>query len=48
MLVSGTNTLIEDINLTAFKLLPHIWGRKRGPFFTGVYLPQKLDLEPPL
>jgi hypothetical protein len=35
--------------LTAFKLLPHnIWGRKRGPFFTGVYLPQKLVLSPPI
>jgi hypothetical protein len=32
--------------LTAFKLLPHIWGRKRGPFLTGLYLPQKSVLSP--
>jgi hypothetical protein len=28
--------------------LPHIWGRKRGPFFTEVYLPQKSVLSPPI
>jgi hypothetical protein len=40
--------IIELHTLTAFKLLPHIWGRKKGSFFTGVYLPQKSDLVPPL
>jgi hypothetical protein len=34
--------------LTAFKLSPDILGRKKGSFFTGVYLLQKLVLLPPI
>jgi hypothetical protein len=34
--------------LTGFRLLPQYWGREKGSFFTGVYLPQKLVLSPPL
>jgi hypothetical protein len=40
--------IISKISLTAFKLLSHIWDRKKGSFFTGVYLPQKSVLEPPI
>jgi hypothetical protein len=42
----GHNDLLSSI-LTAFKLLPHIWDRKRV-LFTGVYLPQKSVLLPPI
>jgi hypothetical protein len=38
----------RNLPLTAFKLLSHIWDRKKGSFFTGVYLPQKSDLAPPI
>jgi hypothetical protein len=31
------------IRLTAFKLLSHIWERKKGSFFKGEFLPQKWD-----
>jgi hypothetical protein len=34
--------------LTGFRLLPQYWGRILGSFFTGVYLPQKLVLSPPV
>jgi hypothetical protein len=41
-------TLNRNQSLTAFKLLSHIWDRKKGSFFTWVYLPQKLALSPPI
>jgi hypothetical protein len=34
--------------LTALELLPYIWGRKKGSFFKGELLPQKLDLKSPI
>jgi hypothetical protein len=47
-------TIIREYNslngspLTAFKLCSHIWEQKRGSFFRGVFLPQKLVLLPPI
>jgi hypothetical protein len=35
-----------NLVLTAFKLSPHIWGRKRGPFY-GVVSPSKIGLIAP-
>jgi hypothetical protein len=35
-------------DLTGFRLLPQYWGRILGSFFTGVYLPQKSVLSPPI
>jgi hypothetical protein len=46
--IENQMTDVRANGLTAFKLLPDIPGRKNGSFFTGVYLPQKLDLAPPL
>ena len=34
--------------LTAFKLLPHIWGRKKSPFFLWGVSPSKNGLIPPI
>jgi hypothetical protein len=42
-----TKQMISDY-LTGFWLLPQYWGRILGSFFTGVYLPQKLVLSPPI
>jgi hypothetical protein len=45
---NGTLNREEKFRLIAFKLRSHIWDLKRGPFFTGVYLPQKSILLPPI
>jgi hypothetical protein len=46
-ITTGDNNHEEYIvSLTAFKLLPHIWGRKRGPFCRGVS-PSKIGLSAP-
>jgi hypothetical protein len=39
--------VIKYLRLTAFKQCSHIWKQKRGPF-TGVFLPQKSVLLPPI
>jgi hypothetical protein len=49
-----TETIIDTIShaimrrLTAFKLCSHIWEQKKGSFFTGVFVPQKSVLLPPI
>jgi hypothetical protein len=37
------NYLMMVLLLTGFKLMSQYWLRKRGPFFKGVFLPQKWD-----
>jgi hypothetical protein len=39
---------VDGCLLTGFRLLPQYWGRILGSFFTGLYLPQKLVLSPPI
>jgi hypothetical protein len=43
-----TEKVLIFFKLTAFMLLRQYWHHFGGPFFTGAYFPQKLDLLPRL
>jgi hypothetical protein len=46
--VGAAHTTHPGLLLTAFKLCSHIWEQKKGSFFTGVFLPKKSVLLPPI
>jgi hypothetical protein len=47
--IISSRLLCANDRFNSFQAIVPLTGQeKRGPFFTGAFLPQKLDLEPPI